>query len=238
MGLRTNDLEHMVYEVLEIDSYKSKMGEDKDIVTLCFSVKEREAAKDLEKFLEGGYNYVLDADSTPGEQTDGTYKVFVELERNRHIPDQIIEITADVNKLANVDFKYRYHKNFRSEQLTVENLANHIPLNSDDYEGFIQESSMNNYKDFFSKSYLDYSSIVNETLTIKKPYADPLQFKIVDFGQSDETITRIEESFNPNDFAEIIFLSKYIGDYNITKYGHKLTFENQNNMLVLERKVI
>lgn len=238
MGLRANDLESMVYEVIEIDSYKSKMGEDKDIVTVCFSVKEKEAARDLEKFLEGGYNYVLDADSTPGEQTDGTYKVFVEIERTRHVPEQIIEMTSDVTKLADVEFKYRYHKNFRSEQLTQENLNNHIPLSSNDYEGFIQESSMNNYKEFFNKSFLEYTSMVNETLVIKKPYGDILEFKVLDFGPIKETMSRIHESFNANDFAEIIFLSKYIGDYNITKYAHKLTFENDNNMLVVERKVV
>jgi len=237
MGLKAKDLADLVYEVIEIDSFKSKMGEDKDIVTLCFSVKESNAAKDLEKFVESGYSYVLDADSTPGEQTDGTYKVFVELERNRHVPEQIIELTNDVNKLADVSFKYRYHKNFRSEELTQESLTNTIPLSSSDYEGFIQESSLNNYKEFFNKSFLEYSSIVNETLTLKKPYADAIQFNVIDFGKSLDVVSKIEESFNANDFAEIIFLSKYIGDYNITKYGHKLTFENNNHMLVLERKI-
>ena len=32
-----------------------------------------------------------------------------------------------------------------------------------------------------------------------------------------------------------IFLCKYIGDYNITKYGDKLTFENAGKTLVVER---
>ena len=52
MGLRASDLKNMVYDIFEIDSFKSKMGDDKDIVTLAFSVREREAAKDLENFLE------------------------------------------------------------------------------------------------------------------------------------------------------------------------------------------
>ena len=38
--------------------------------------------------------------------------------------------------------------------------------------------------------------------------------------------------------AEIIFLTKYIGDYNITKYGNKLTFENNEQTLVLERIIL
>ena len=88
MGLRIGDLRDMVYKVLEIDSFASKMGDDKDIVTLSFSIKEKSAAEDLMGFIEKGYEFVLDADITPGEQSDGTYKVFVEMERSRKIHDQ------------------------------------------------------------------------------------------------------------------------------------------------------
>ena len=51
---------------------------------------------------------MLDADATPGELSDGKYKVFVEMERSRHVPEQIIELLdggdggvkgARVNKL-------------------------------------------------------------------------------------------------------------------------------------------
>ena len=75
----------------------------------------------------------------------------------------------------------------------------------------------------------------DDIITIKKPYADPLQFKYVNFGKTKEVIDSIQESFNTNDFAEIIFLSKYIGDYNITKYGKKFTLDNSGHTLVVER---
>ena len=88
MGLRIGDLKDCVDHIFEIDSFKSKMGDDKDIVTLSFSVAEKHAADDLMNFIEKGYEFVLDADATAGEQSDGTYKVFVELERNRHISDR------------------------------------------------------------------------------------------------------------------------------------------------------
>ena len=79
------------------------MGEDQDIVTLAFSVQGHEPAKDLENFVEKGYPFVLDADVSSGEQTDGTYKVFVEMERNKDVPMQIIEIADGVGKLADLD---------------------------------------------------------------------------------------------------------------------------------------
>ena len=236
MGLRQRDLEDLVYDVFEIDSYKSKMGDDADIVTLSFSVKEQAAAKDLENFLEKGYEFVLDADSTPGEQSDGTYKVFIEMERSRHAPEQIAEILDGVGKITGLDkIKYRYHKNFRSNEATIENITNDIPVDSDAYAATMQES---NYKEFFNRSYLEEVNMVGDKLTIKKAYADPIAFNFVDYGPTQETLDAIQESFNANDFAEIIFLSKYVGDYNITKYGHKLAFENEGNTLVLERIVV
>jgi hypothetical protein len=236
MGLRQEDLKDMVYRVFEVDSFKSKMGDDKDIVTISFSVKEQAAAKDLENFIEKGYNFVLDADATPGEQSDGTYKVFVEIERNRHVPEQIMEIVDGVKKLSGLDeLKYRYYKNFKSVDASEESLSETIPLDSDSYDGTIQEARANNYKEFFNRSYVEDISMLEESIIIQKKYADPLLFKFVDFGPAEETINAINESFNANDFSEIIFLSKYVGDYNITKYGNKLTFENNNNVLVLER---
>ena len=41
MGLRAGDLKAMLFDIFEIDSFKSKMGDDEDIVTLSFSVRDK-----------------------------------------------------------------------------------------------------------------------------------------------------------------------------------------------------
>ena len=64
MGLQTNDLQDLVYDIFEIDSFKSKMGEDKNIVVVSFATKTKESANDLMNFVEKGYPFVLDADVT------------------------------------------------------------------------------------------------------------------------------------------------------------------------------
>jgi len=236
MTLEANSLRNLVDHIVEIDSFKSKMGSDDSIVTLAFKVKTEESAKDLAGFIERGYPFVLDADKTAGEQADGLYRVFIELERNRHAAEQIMELVDGVGKLAQLeDMKYRYYKNFRSEPITQEALENTIPKNSEEYNSRVTETRLANYKNFFSNSFVEDVDMTGDTLTIKKKYADPVHFKFVDFGDTQETINAIKESFNANDFAEIIFLSKYIGDYNITKYGNKLTFENAGKTLVVER---
>ena len=231
MGLLKNDLGHLVDKIIEIDSYKSKMGEDSDIVTLAFSVHGNEPAKDLENFIEKGYPFVLDADFTSGEQSDGTYKVFVEIERTKDISNNILEIADGVKKLADLEsMKFRYYKNFRSRDLDEENLAI-IPVDQSSYEIAINETQYENYKNFFTKSYAESIDMLGETLIVKNTYAQPMRFEVTDFGRD----PMIEETINMKDMGEVIFLSKVLGDYNITKYGNTIVLTNEGYRLHLKR---
>ena len=234
MTLQAGDLVHLVDNVLEIDSYKSKMGDDANIITVSFSVKNKHAADDLNEFIEKGYSFVLDSDVTVGEQSDGMYRVFVEIERNKSAADNIFEIIDGVRKLSSVDdFRYRYYKNFRSEELTLENLTNDVPTDPDSYGITATETNLSYYKNFFNRSYLEESYMIGDKLIIKKAYAEPLSFDFINFTTSKDL--RIDEAFNVNAFAEILFLTKYLGDYNISKYGDKIVFENKGHSLVVKR---
>jgi len=232
MGLIKNDLAHLVDMIVEIDSYKSKMGNDSDIVTLAFSIHGNEPAKDLENFIEKGYPFVLDADVTSGEQSDGTYKVFVEMERNKEVTANILEIADGVKKLSNLDrMKFRYYKNFKSKDLDEENLNASIPVDKQSYEIAINETQYENYKNFFTKSYAESIDMLGETLIIKNTYAEPLRFLVTDFGKD----TQLDETINMKDMGEVIFLSKALGDYNITKFGDTIVLTNEGYSLHLKR---
>ena len=237
MGLQAKDLRSLVYDIFEIDSFKSKMGEDKDIVVLSFSVKSQEPANDLMNFLEKGYPFVLDADVTSGEQPDGTYKVFVEMERGRDIPQQITEIVDGVKKLADLDeLKFRYYKSFDSMNANEQNISETVPLDVEGYEIRVNENNLNNYKKFFTKSYLDSIEVLKDNITFKKVYAEPLKFKIDNFGKQEDINKQITEKFNVDSFPEIIYLTKYLGDYNISIYGTQYLIENAGYTLVLSKQ--
>jgi hypothetical protein len=236
MGLRAGDLKNLVHDVFEIDTYRSKMGDDKDIVTLSFEVRDNEPAQDLVHFFESGFDYVLDADATTGEQSNGRYRVYVELERDKAVVEQILELVDGLEKLAALDdVRFRYHKQFKSKEVTQENLEDTVPVDSDAYASMTTESTMNNFKDFFSRSFLDEVHMIDDMLHIKKIYAETLSFRVIDFGDTEEVRANINENFNVNDWGEIIFLTKYIGDYNISKYGNKFTIENNGSAVVVER---
>jgi len=237
MSLREGDLRDMMDNVFEIDSFSSKMGADKDIVTLSFSLKEKAPADDLMNFLERGYGFILDADVTSGEQSDGTYKVFVELARDNNVHENIMEIVDGVKNLSEVEnFKFRYYKNWRSQDLSQETLEELVPSDPDNYGLKVEESRMSSYKEFFSKGFLDQVDLKESKLTVRKKYADPLFFEFVDFGDVNHIKDTVDGKFDIMDsYPEILFLTKYLGDYNISKYGDNLVFENGNKAVVLKR---
>lgn len=236
--LLAGDLKMLVDNIFEIDSYSSKMGSDKDIVVLSFNVESLSPAKDLVRFLERGYDFVLDADSSPGELDDGRYKVFVEIERNKRIAEQISELLYGLKELTEVDnFKFRYYKSFHSIPADENNLRETIPSSKDAYEQTIQENHMNNFSNFFNRSYLENVNVENDDIIFQKKYAEPLRMRIAAFGPKAEVYDSIEGPFilESSAMSEIMYFTKYVGNYNISKIGSTYVFENNGFALALEK---
>lgn len=236
-SLQAGDLRGLVNHIFEIDSYKSKMGDDKDVVVLSFTIESSAPADDLVGFVEKGYQFVLDADMTPGELEDGKYRVFVELERNRKVAENISDLLYGIGKLSDINsFKFRYHKSFNSIDATKESLSEVVPNDPASYEQQIQERKNESIENFFSKSTLNAVVVEGDYVKVKKAYADPLVFKVINGGDKAEVLESIKEKINVNEWAEIIFLTKYFGDYNITKFGSHLMFEDSGRAIVMERQ--
>ena len=238
-SLKANDLRHFVKKVFEIDSFKSKIGDDRDVVVLSFTVDHEDPAKDLENFIEMGYEFVLDADVSPGEMDDGTYKVFVELERGRHVASEIVQIINGIEKLTGEDkMRFRYFKSFRSQDATEENLASAVPTDGDAYEVATQRAKLDNFQEFFSNSYADELKLIDESISFKRIYGETVTFDIITSGTRQEVYETIKGPIllESKDMAEVMFLSKYIGNYNITKVGNAFIFENSGWAVALERK--
>lgn len=136
-GLEISDLARLVHDELHIDEYKSKMGEDQDIVVISFKVKGKAPAIDLVNYLEKSYDWVLDADTSAGEMDDGDYIVFVEMERNSNVPNQIIEMLEGLVNLTEIeldDWRIFYQKNNTDHHADEKEIANLIPIDPVDYQ--------------------------------------------------------------------------------------------------------
>ena len=102
-GLDYNDMINQIVPILSVDEYSAKMGSDDEIVTLAFSVKGEQAAKDLSNWFERGYDYVLDSQVSSGEIARNKYLVFVEMLRRLAVPERIIELLDDLKTLTSLE---------------------------------------------------------------------------------------------------------------------------------------
>jgi hypothetical protein len=129
-GLEAMDLSRLVHNELHIDEFKSKMGNDEDIVVVSFKVGGKNPAQDLVNFIEKGYSWIIDADASSGEMDDGDYVVFVEIERTPAIAARIMEMLDDLTGLTGnkiESYRVQYHKNNKEHDCTVERLQKLIP---------------------------------------------------------------------------------------------------------------
>jgi len=136
-NLEKGDLKRLVHPELHIDEYVSKMGSDADVCVVSFKVSGKEPSSDLVSFIEKGYDWVLDADVSSGEKEGGDYLVFVELQRNKDLPANVIRMMDEVMSLTEQDledWRVRYKTDSTDHNLTEEDLAKLIPLTPEDYD--------------------------------------------------------------------------------------------------------
>jgi len=136
-GLEAGDLKRLIHPELHIDEFKSKLGDDADVIVLSFKVDSKEPANDLVSFIEKGYEWVIDGDVSSGELDDGAYIVFVEMDRDAKAPKNIMQLMGELMNLTEQDeedWRVRYYKSSQEKQLSLEALESLIPLTPEAYE--------------------------------------------------------------------------------------------------------
>jgi len=122
-GLNYKDMVGVVKPTLYIDEFSSKIGDDSNIVVLSFYVVREQVAIDLVNWFEKGYDFVLDADRSPGEVKLNRHLVYVEINRRTSIIEQIKELLEDLSTLTEfelLDWQITHKKttiNYDAEKL-------------------------------------------------------------------------------------------------------------------------
>jgi len=136
-GLRQGDLAGLVESHCSIDEYTSKMGDDSDTIVIAFNVQDKAPATDLVDFIEKAYDFVLDADVSSGELTDGKRLVFVEVERTPRFVNQLLEMLTELENITETrgsEFTFSYGKQLQRHPCDYQNLSRMVPLTSDQYK--------------------------------------------------------------------------------------------------------
>lgn len=234
-GLRPMDLAEMVEDTFDVDTFKSKMGEDRDVCVLSFKIKDRNPAKDLMEFIEKNFEFVLDADVSSGENNKGEYSVFVELSRVPELAENIKEITYGVTKLTGIkEFKFKYHKDPEVVSVNEDNLRSKIPSTANDYDSFLHTMKVESVKKFFDRTLMDDLTIDGDIITIHKPFDKKVTLKWI---QEDQAVIEGAIALDPEASAETFWLTKVLGDYDIVKTGDSFIFKNGDRSMLLQRTI-
>jgi hypothetical protein len=236
-GLRPNDLEDMIHDLFEIDAFQSKMGDDRDVCVLSFRAKDRAPARDMMEFIEKGYGFVLDADVSAGEDRKGEYHVFVELSRTPELPKQIKELTDGIRRLTGIEeWKFKYYKQFKSNDLTEENVKNVVPTTASDYDMMQENIRVESIQKFFSKTYKETIMVEGNKIIIKKPFGVTVAFEMMSFGDKDDVQKDLTETMkiDTRSTAEALWLTKLLGDFNINKYGEAFVLEQGRKAMTIK----
>ena len=237
-GLRYGDLENYVSEVFTVDRFRSKMGEDDDILVLGFRVKEKYPAIDMMEFIEKGYDFILDADMSAGEEQDGQYQVFVEIERTPQLQEQLTELLGGIGQLCNFrNWRFRYQSAPESVEFNEDSIVKHIPMTSEAYQSKVVAIKETDVQEFFDQGAMNVTLDENNMLTFKRPYAGDIQAKFIAIGDYDDVKETVpgKLSLDEASQSQMFFLNKYIGSYEINKIGDKFLIRNGNKAVVIEK---
>jgi hypothetical protein len=116
-SLGFKDLDGLLKPTIHVDEFSSKMGDDDDIIVVSFFVRDQQAAKDLMTWFEKGYDFVLDADRSPGEIRPGRYLVYVEIRRRSTAGANVEQLLDDLNTLTEFEGSQDWTMHYRGKEI-------------------------------------------------------------------------------------------------------------------------
>jgi hypothetical protein len=134
-SLEFKDMEGLMKPTIHVDEFSSKMGDDDDIIVISFFVRNEAAAKDLMSWFEKGYDFVLDADRSPGEIKPGRYLVYVEIRRRSTAGGHVKQLLDDLNTLNEWEDASAWTMHYRGKDVpfTRDTFDSTVPLTPKSY---------------------------------------------------------------------------------------------------------
>ena len=108
MSLQPGDLNDLVLPLIDIDSYNSKIDNQRAIV-VAFQVTDKDPAYDLMKFIEGSNLALLDTEVSTAPSPEGYYIVFVEIARNSQFIDILEELMEQIANICENNWQVKVY---------------------------------------------------------------------------------------------------------------------------------
>ena len=216
------------------------MGNDADIIVVAFKVQDKFPAIDLMEFIEKGYSYVLDADMSTGEEKDSKYRVFVELERDKKVPEQIEHLLRGVGQLCNcANWRFKFFKDIDSHDFDKETFAKVVPLTKEEYLARVNDQKASDVSDVLDQGPAEVASVdESNNLIFKKPFTTDFTVKLEAVGDYEELVESLQGAIQLDAASngQTLFLEKYLGNYVVHKIDNKFLIKNGDKAVIISKK--
>jgi hypothetical protein len=114
---------------------------------VSFFVRDKQAARDLVSWFEKGYDFVLDADQSPGEIKPNRYLVYVEMRRRSSSPNNLNTLLDDLGTLTEFELAdWQVHYDNQTWPWDPERFRDTVPLSPDAYRAS-REQDLNEWRE-------------------------------------------------------------------------------------------
>lgn len=206
MGLKTGDLKDTILKKISIDEYEPKTGDSSDVLVLGFSLKESSQGQDLYNFLNSSIFEIRDVEVSPNPNPDNFYMVFVEMDRNEEVLENIRKIVSDVENISGkLPWVGKTHLTDDFHPLFDEGISKFVITDPEKYmtkaeweeqqaEALELENSVEtanqNILEFLKSSNLLNASINNNTLEVEDKFNEA-KLEVVGFGEAKDIMAEI-----------------------------------------------
>lgn len=144
--LEYKDMVGIVKPTIHVDEFASKMGDDEDIIVVSFFVRSKQAATDLVNWFEKGYDWVMDADQSPGEIRPGRYLVYIEMRRRSSAAANLATMIDDMGTLTEHNSSdWIMHYEGKETPFSAEAFASMVPSSPKQYRK-VKQNDLNEWR--------------------------------------------------------------------------------------------
>lgn len=229
-----NEMKDFVLPIIKIDSHQAKLGNDQDVCVLKFETTDKAVAKDMVSFIESGYKFILDADYTPSKNKNGNFDIFVEVQRDEKLPENIITLSRDIEQVTGIlPWQFSFYKDDITHRLTQENLQNQIPTTPNEYEFLTDEKVDEDIGKFFESSNINNITRKGKNLLLNKLFSKHI-FEILSIDKSiSHSVYRIDETSE----TQSSYLSNWLGhNFRVIKQDDAFKISKDDKTIVLKAK--
>lgn len=133
--LRIGDLEGLIMDKFQVDSFQPKFCDEKDVAVISFLVTKRDSAVKLsETIARGPFNFLnVEASSSPDE--GGSYVVLAELDRSREMFSTIDQLLRYLDQQVHInDWYFKPYASDKHIPWNKENFEESVPQNPHDFQ--------------------------------------------------------------------------------------------------------